>query len=1546
MRYPLVLKKRAILLLSGLLVSLLAISLVAGPLLPKIAQAANPPAYVSHTESWSSSWRSDAVFSHTVASGSYQLLAVAVIIRGDKSVSSITYSGESLTRATFEDGGGSDRQRVELWYLVNPPVGTADVIVHFASSVNPSGIAAVNFTGVDQSDPIGATAGASSPPAANNDATTDITTENADSLIFGAVSARGGDTDPFGPGTDITELWNDDTGTDDATNDDGLWGGYRVAHTAGGGGYQFQARLNSADHWAIACLELKAAPAPSFTSISPDKLAYKDGDTISLRVTLEDNNTACTLTADFSNIDDQYVTGAEDFDNWGTDGQDNNGDGHIDEPAEQGIYVITYAISTVNSIGDGSYSVPVTATDGVGNSTTDNSTSLTLDNTAPPSPSNLVATAIAGGSIQLTWTLPSSEADVSRYNIYGALTSGGQDFSNPLDYVSKGTATYTDASTTSGTTYYYVVRAQDVAGNTDTNTTEASATAGITTGPSFSSITSDKSVYKDGDTITLTVTLANHNTGCTLTADFSNIDDQYVTRGESVVNWGTDGVDNNGDGKTDEPAEQGVYVISYLISLVNTRADGSHSVPVTATDGASNTATSSISLTLDNTAPPASTNLSATAIAGGIRLTWTASSSTDAAQYNIYRATSSGGQNYSSPTYTVSSATTTYTDTSTTDGQTYYYVVRAQDSAGNIETNTNEVSATASGGTGPPPPTNLTAMAIAGGSIQLTWTASSPETDVAQYNIYRATASGGEDYSYPTYTVSVGTTTYTDTSTTDGVTYYYVVRAQDNVGNIETNTNEVSATASTTGPSFSSISADKSSYKDGDTITLTVILDNHNTGCTLTANFSNIDDQYITGGESVVNWGTDGIDNDGDGHVDNPAEQGAYVISYLISTVNTRADGSHNVPVTATNAAGNSTSSSTSLTLDNTAPPAPTNLSATAISGGGIKLTWAASSPETDVSQYNIYRAITSAGQDYSSTTYTVSAGITTYTDTATTNGQTYYYVVRAQDAAGNIETNTNEVSATASGTGSPAPTNLSTAAIAGGSIQLTWTASSPETNVAQYNVYRATSSGGQNYNSSLASVSAGTTTYTDTTTTDGVTYYYVVRAQDNIGNIETNTNEASATADATPPPAPTNLVATAITGNGIQLSWTASSPETDVSQYNIYRATSSGDENYSSLTYTVSVGTTAYTDTATTDGVTYYYVVRAQDAAGNIETNTNEVSSTASVVGPSASVSQIYIEYGGEVLYDLSSSTDSDNPTVFAKGKIDEIYLRLNLTSGFELSETSSSITLFKGVGENAEQVSGSQEINQGTGWAELSFHLDPVFDPDVDDHSRDDLYWVDATAVDTAGNTNNFDFYFIYDTTSPSAPHFQISSFDSTSGSITVSGETKPDELSDPQQVEIFINDSSKGTATADANYEFSKSGIGLVRGTNYIAVQSTDKAGNKSALSKSLKLKYNPEGLLSMVIRSPHVVRSGSSTEPVKIIYSVTQPAEVTIRIFNLKGEMVKEWRGYASPRGEIEWNWYGRNMYEENVNNGVYIFRIKAKAGNGENDSSTKLVAVLR
>jgi hypothetical protein len=216
-----------------------------------------------------------------------------------------------------------------------------------------------------------------------------------------------------------------------------------------------------------------------------------------------------------------------------------------------------------------------------------------------------------------------------------------------------------------------------------------------------------------------------------------------------------------------------------------------------------------------------------------------------------------------------------------------------------------------------------------------------------------------------------------------------------------------------------------------------------------------------------------------------------------------------------------------------------------------------------------------------------------------------------------------------------------------------------------------------------------------------------------------------------------------------------------------------------------------------------------------------------------------------------------------------------------------------------------------------------------------------VDIRVVDTAANSEDYDFYFVYDTISPSIPDFGITSFDPAVGYITVSGTTVRDELSDPQQVEVFVNGASQGTVTADANHQFVKSNVALASGTNRIQVQSMDRAGNKSEISESLSIDWNPQGLT--VFRSVHVVKSGSSID---IIYSVAQPAQITIQAFSLSGEIVKEWQGSVSPNIENRWTWHGRNMYEQEVNNGVYICRINAQGSDGTSEQKIKLLAVVR
>jgi endoglucanase len=179
------------------------------------------------------------------------------------------------------------------------------------------------------------------------------------------------------------------------------------------------------------------------------------------------------------------------------------------------------------------------------------------------------------------------------------------------------------------------------------------------------------------------------------------------------------------------------------------------------------------------TVPAVPAGLAATAGNATVTLQWTASSG--ATSYNVKRATSSGGP------YSQLAAPTaaTYTDTSVTNGTTYFYVVSALDSAGESANSAQVSAAPAAPATTPAVPTGLAATA-ANASVALSWTASSGATS---YHVKRATANGGP------YTQIAAPTaaTYADTSVSNGTTYYYVVSALDSTGE-SANSAQVSAT--------------------------------------------------------------------------------------------------------------------------------------------------------------------------------------------------------------------------------------------------------------------------------------------------------------------------------------------------------------------------------------------------------------------------------------------------------------------------------------------------------------------------------------------------------------------------------------------------------------------------------------------------------------------------------------------------------------------------------------------------------------------------------
>jgi hypothetical protein len=75
-------------------------------------------------------------------------------------------------------------------------------------------------------------------------------------------------------------------------------------------------------------------------------------------------------------------------------------------------------------------------------------------------------------------------------------------------------------------------------------------------------------------------------------------------------------------------------------------------------------------------------------------------------------------------------------------------------------------------------------------SYRLTWTAASDDRAAADgilYDVYQASAPGGEDFSTPTYTTDPGAVAFSTPALPDDRAYYFVVRARDAAGNRERN---------------------------------------------------------------------------------------------------------------------------------------------------------------------------------------------------------------------------------------------------------------------------------------------------------------------------------------------------------------------------------------------------------------------------------------------------------------------------------------------------------------------------------------------------------------------------------------------------------------------------------------------------------------------------------------------------------------------------------------------------------------------------------------
>ncbi len=181
------------------------------------------------------------------------------------------------------------------------------------------------------------------------------------------------------------------------------------------------------------------------------------------------------------------------------------------------------------------------------------------------------------------------------------------------------------------------------------------------------------------------------------------------------------------------------------------------------------------------TKPGAPTLNSATAGVNSVSLGWSAPASNGGAPisgYSIYRSTTAGGEGTTA--YATIGNVTSWTDSGAAAGSTYYYKVAATNSAG-TGAQSNERSATPLATATLPGASTLTAARSSRRGVQLTWTAAAPNgSAISGYTIYRATSSGG---TFTALTTRSGTTTsYRDSATTSGATYWYYIVARNAAG--------------------------------------------------------------------------------------------------------------------------------------------------------------------------------------------------------------------------------------------------------------------------------------------------------------------------------------------------------------------------------------------------------------------------------------------------------------------------------------------------------------------------------------------------------------------------------------------------------------------------------------------------------------------------------------------------------------------------------------------------------------------------------------------
>lgn len=528
-----------------------------------------------------------------------------------------------------------------------------------------------------------------------------------------------------------------------------------------------------------------------------------------------------------------------------------------------------------------------------------------------------------------------------------------------------------------------------------------------------------------------------------------------------------------------------------------------------------------------------------------IKLTW--NQTENAKNIEIYRSTEENG------TYgllaTVNGINNyTYNDSSVSEGKLYYYKIR---SIGMIDNTTiySDYSAPLSGRSAVKPK-SLYAVSRNSNSIRISWKGSS---NVTGYTVMRSTSKSGT-YKKIATVKDPKAAYFDDTTVSAGKTYYYKVEAYNYNG-------------STKGYSGRSSAFMGKTVKKAD---ITKIESQSSSKLKLTW-------KKVSGANGYVLYRS-------------TSKNGTYKKIKTISSGSTTSYTNSNLSsgktyyykIKARNKVNGKTGYGTYSTVRSTG--VIKRASITSVTGAGatkITVSW----KKVDGSSgYNIYRSTSEKG------TYkkigSASKNVTSYSDSKLKMTQKYYYKVEAK-ASGYKKSGSSGLSKAVGGYPTRKTSFISATSSEEGQLVLNW---NRVTKSSGYEIYRSTAKDGTF--KLIKKIDNNTiVTYADTSASSGTSYFYKIRVVSKYDGKKIY-GSYSSVIEGKILPAPVNVTVTSISASQLDIAW---SPAEGADGYEIYRST---DPNGTySIIGAIGSGTTVnYSDTTVTEGVTYYYKIKAVD--------------------------------------------------------------------------------------------------------------------------------------------------------------------------------------------------------------------------------------------------------------------------------------------------------------------------------------------------------------